>query len=249
MAKSLPDQPNLDWLKKTAKDHLAVVRSRDAAAKLHQAQLAVAHDYGFASWRALKSQVDRLSVDGRIIAAVRAGKARALAELLEAHPRKLALSGGRWNAPLLHLAAEDGHLDCVNLLLRRGAEVDKRDRTDKATALHWAAAGGHLDVAKRLLAAGADIDGEGRRSRAGCDRLGALVQAGPPRARRVPAGARRQPDDLLGRGARPRRPGAHAGRARSLAAGLAQDEPLRASSHAAASCRAEEPAGDGAIAS
>ena len=161
MAKSLPGQPNLDWLKKTAKDHLAVLRSRDPSAKLHQAQLDVAHDYGFVSWRALKSQVDRLSVDGRIIAAVRAGRAGELAELLQAHPRKLALTGGRWNAPLLHLAAEEGHLDCVNLLLRQGAEVDRRDRTDKATALHWAAAGGHLDVAKSLLAAGADIDGEG----------------------------------------------------------------------------------------
>jgi hypothetical protein len=35
-------------------------------------------------------------------------------------------------------AAEGGHLDCVSLLLRRGFDADKRDRTDKATALHWA---------------------------------------------------------------------------------------------------------------
>jgi len=161
MTKSLPTQPHLDWLKKTAKERLAVLRARDPKARLHQAQLAMAEDYGFTSWRALKSQVDKQSVDGRIVAAVLAGRARELGELLDAHPRKLTLTGGQWKAPLLHLAAERGHLECVSLVLRRGFDVDKRDRTDKATALHWAAAGGHLEVAKRLLAAGADIDGEG----------------------------------------------------------------------------------------
>src|SRR5262249_20867870 len=80
-------------------------------------------------------------------------------ELLEAHPRKLGITGGPWKAPLLHLAAERGHLDCVKLLLQRGVDVRKRDRTNKATALHEAAAGGHLEIAKQLLAAGADIDG------------------------------------------------------------------------------------------
>jgi uncharacterized glyoxalase superfamily protein PhnB len=161
MTKTLPTQPHLDWLKKTAKERLAELRAREPLAKLHQAQLAVARDYGFPGWRALKAHVDTLSIDGQVIAATIAGNARALGKLLIAHPRKLGLIGGPWNAPLLHLAAEAGHLDCVSLLLRRGFDAGKRDRTDKATALHWAAAGGHLDVAKRLLAAGADIDGAG----------------------------------------------------------------------------------------
>src|SRR5262245_42391826 len=88
MTKSLPTQPHLDWLKKAAKERLAVLRARDPGARLHQAQLAVAEDYGFASWRVLKSQVDKQSVDGRIIAAVVAGRVRELGELLDAHPRK-----------------------------------------------------------------------------------------------------------------------------------------------------------------
>jgi ankyrin repeat protein len=161
MAKTLPDRPNLDWLKKAAKERLAGLRAQDPAARLHQAQLETAHDYGFTSWRALKAHVDSRSVDGQVIAATLAGEAVALGRLLETSPRKLTLTGGPWNAPLLHLAAERGHLDCVSLLLRRGFDVHTRDRTDKATALHWAASGGHLAVGKQLLAAGADIDGEG----------------------------------------------------------------------------------------
>jgi catechol 2,3-dioxygenase-like lactoylglutathione lyase family enzyme len=81
--------------------------------------------------------------------------------LLDADPGKLAVTGGQWDRPLLHLAAAEGHLDCVRLLLRLGFPVDRRDRLDHATALHWAASGGHLDVVKRLLAAGADVDGMG----------------------------------------------------------------------------------------
>ena len=159
MAKTLPERPNLDWLKKAAKDRLADLRAQDPSARLHQAQLDIARDYGFASWRALKTHVESRSLDGQVVGAALAGDAAALGRLLAAHPRKLALTGGPWNAPLLHLAAERGHLDCIDLLLRLGFAVDTRDRTDKATALHWAAAGGHLEIGKRLLAAGAVIDG------------------------------------------------------------------------------------------
>lgn len=160
-AKTLPRQPHIDWLKKTAKERLAAMRARDPDAKLHQAQLDLAKEYGFASWRALKARVDAQSLDGRIIAATTAGRAKELEKLVAANPRKLSITGGTWKLPLLHLAAEQGRLACVDVLLRAGFDVNKRDRLDNATALHWAASGGHLDVIKRLLDAGADIDGEG----------------------------------------------------------------------------------------
>jgi len=161
MPKALPPQPHIDWLKKAAKERLAELRARDRSAKLHQAQLAVAKDYGFASWRALKADVDARSLDGQLVAAAVAGNARELERLLDANPRKLAITGGQWNRPLLHLAADAGRLECVNVLLRLGFDPRKRDRLDNAAALHWAASGGHLGVVERLLAAGADIDGEG----------------------------------------------------------------------------------------
>jgi uncharacterized glyoxalase superfamily protein PhnB len=161
MTKALPPQPHIDWLKKAAKDELAALRKRDPSAKLHQAQLALAKGYGFPSWRALKARVDALSLDGQIIAAAKDGRARDLDKLLAQHPRKIAVTGSQWNRPLLHIAAAEGHLDCVNVLLRRGFDVATRDKLDNATALHWAAQFGAVEVIKRLLDAGADIDGKG----------------------------------------------------------------------------------------
>lgn len=61
MPQALPANPNLDWLKKTAKQRLVQLRTSEPDAKLHQAQLALAHDYGFKSWRALKAHVDSIS--------------------------------------------------------------------------------------------------------------------------------------------------------------------------------------------
>lgn len=159
--KTLPERPDLAWLKKTAKEALARLRKKDAEAKLHQAQLKIARDYGFPSWRALKAHVDAISLDGQVIAAAVEGKAEALARLLSAHPAKLTISGGRWNTPLIHLAAEAGHLDCVKVLLKRGVDVNLRDRLDRATPLHWAASRGHLDIVQHLADAGADLDGAG----------------------------------------------------------------------------------------
>jgi uncharacterized glyoxalase superfamily protein PhnB len=161
MPKALPPQPHIDWLKKAAKQQLAALRRHDASAKLHQAQLAVANEYGFPSWRALKARVDILSLDGQIIAAAKEGRAHDLDRLLTEHPRKIAITGSQWNRPLLHIAAAEGHLDCVNALLRRGFDIATRDTFDNATALHWAAQFGTVEVIKRLLDAGADVDGEG----------------------------------------------------------------------------------------
>ncbi|HZT49694.1 MAG TPA: ankyrin repeat domain-containing protein, partial [Hyphomicrobiaceae bacterium] len=138
MPKALPAQPNIDWLKKAAKERLAELRRRNSTARLAEAQRAIAEDYGFRSWRALKARVDSLSLDGRVLAATLAGDAAALAELLEAHPRKIDVTGGEWDRPLLHLAAASGHMGCVELLLQRGFDVRRRDRMDNATALHWA---------------------------------------------------------------------------------------------------------------
>jgi uncharacterized glyoxalase superfamily protein PhnB len=123
--------------------------------------LGVANDYGFPSWRALNARVGALSLDGQIIAAAKDGRAGDLGKLLAQHPRRLALTGGQWNRPLLHIAAGEGHLDCVDVILRRGFDITTRDKFDNATALHWAAQFGAVEVVKRLIDAGADVDGEG----------------------------------------------------------------------------------------
>ena len=63
MSKSLPKSANLEWLKKTAKQKLRQWRSEDKDVQLADAQLAVAREYGFSSWRSLKSSVSPSQLD------------------------------------------------------------------------------------------------------------------------------------------------------------------------------------------
>lgn len=161
MASTLPPRPDMDWLRKSAKTALLELRRADPTAKLHDAQHALAKAYGFASWRQLKAHVDTVSVDGRLLTAAQEGDGQTLAALLTAHPSKMTITGGRWDRPLLHLAAEAGYETCVAALLARGFPVDRRDRLDNATALHWAAEAGRLPVVKQLIDAGADVEGLG----------------------------------------------------------------------------------------
>src|SRR4051794_24203301 len=86
---SLPDTPNLEWLRKQAKHRLASLRETTPGAKLTDAQLAVAREYGFRSWRALKAHIDSLTVDGQLFDAAERGDADSLGALLHDHPDKL----------------------------------------------------------------------------------------------------------------------------------------------------------------
>src|SRR5262245_34752822 len=116
MSKSqLPDRPSLEYLKRRAKERLAELRRDDPAAKLASAQLAVARDHGFASWRALKAEVERrrAPVLAAFFAACRAGDAAALRELLAGEPG-LARERDAGGATGLHLAIP--HLDAVRAL-------------------------------------------------------------------------------------------------------------------------------------
>jgi len=145
---SLPDAPNLDWLRKQAKHSLDELRKANPDAKLADAQFHLAKQYGFSSWRALKAHIDSLSVEGRLFAAAKKGDVAALAALLDEHPEKLNARNQPYEHTLLHVAASEGHLSSVDLLLN-------------TYAMHWAAAGGYLDIVRRLADAGGDVVGHG----------------------------------------------------------------------------------------
>jgi uncharacterized protein (TIGR03435 family) len=66
----LPDKPDLNWLRKQAKRHLKELRDTHPSAQLADAQFALAKQYGFSSWRALKAHVDSLTVDPVVSAAL-----------------------------------------------------------------------------------------------------------------------------------------------------------------------------------
>jgi Ser/Thr protein kinase RdoA (MazF antagonist) len=57
--KTLPDNPNLDHLRRQAKDLLAGLRDSQPQASLADAQASLAGQYGFRTWTDLKAEVDR----------------------------------------------------------------------------------------------------------------------------------------------------------------------------------------------
>ncbi len=158
---SLPDDASIEWLRKHAKQRLRELKQSQQGAKLADAQLLVAREYGFASWRALKAYVDAQSLDGQLIVAARTGDLTRLTELIALHPEKRDLRAKPYEHSLLHIAAQHGHLPVVNYLLNVGIDVNYRDKGDNTYAMHWAAAAGNLAVVRRLADAGGDVVGHG----------------------------------------------------------------------------------------
>lgn len=61
MSRNLPPHPNLEHLKKQAKELLHDLKQQNPDSKLASAQHALAREYGFASWPKLKAHVESLS--------------------------------------------------------------------------------------------------------------------------------------------------------------------------------------------
>src|SRR5262245_13886976 len=157
---NLPDRASLEYLRKLAKERLAALRATDAAAQLSDAQLSIAREYGFASWRVLKAEIDQRRAPNvaEFLHACRTGNVDALRALLAIDPSlaRDRLAGGTTG---LHQAVR--HPDALRLLLEHGADPNLRDTGDNASALHFAAANGYLESVRILLDAGADVHGAG----------------------------------------------------------------------------------------
>jgi len=163
---TLPERPSLEFLKKRARERLQVLRAADPRAKLATALLAVAQDYGFTSWRALKAEVDRrqTALTTTFIDACTRGDVDELRTLLATDPDLVSSTKPPapyvgWTA--LHEAVKHTHLEAVTLLLEYGADPNAREAGDNTTPLHWAAAAGRRDIIEALLNAGADVHGRG----------------------------------------------------------------------------------------
>jgi ankyrin repeat protein len=102
-----------------------------------------------------------VTVDDQLFEAARTGDVATLTALLDKHPEKLYVRDKPYEWSLLHIAASNGHFAVVDLLLRRGLDVNTREKGDDTYAMHWAAAAGHLDVVRRLADAGGDVVGHG----------------------------------------------------------------------------------------
>lgn len=107
----------------------------------------------------IHTEVDSSPLDDRLFDAAQKGDARALGQLLDAHPGKLSIRGKPYQFTLLHAGA--AHFDVVDMLLGRGMDPNLREDGDNTTPMHWAAAAGKLDVVRRLADAGGEVIGDG----------------------------------------------------------------------------------------
>ena len=176
----LPARPDLGQLRHQAKDLLRAAQRGDPGAVariravsdwliLSSAQLALAREYGFASWARLKLEVERRDI-------LNSRDLRRLTRTLAEHPELATTRMEHWcdhqqgADPLSYMAMLRFDHDRLGLprelpgtgamaraLIDAGAPVHGRPG-DKETPLITAASYGDAEVAKVLIDAGADID-------------------------------------------------------------------------------------------
>jgi hypothetical protein len=109
-------RPDLDQLKRQAKALLVTLREREPGKPyaLHDAQFALAREYGFDTWPKLKAFVEGVR-ERRLAEAVRSGELAQVRSMLHARP-ELARRGGP-----LHIAVMQRAPEIVRVLMEHGA--------------------------------------------------------------------------------------------------------------------------------
>lgn len=172
VSRGLPAQPHLDVPKQQARellrqckaksiDALDRVRRRhpkysavdnDAIAarlKLSDAQMVIAREYNFSSWKQLKERITGNTVAQLIDKAIRSNDAIMVTQLLTDYPNLLhvPVRSGNWGPPMSH-AANLGLLDMVKTIAALGAK-------DFQHAFNRALLHGDIETAEWLLGQGA----------------------------------------------------------------------------------------------
>jgi ankyrin repeat protein len=194
----LPARPSLDQLRHQAKDLLRAAQrgDHDAVARigavsgqliLSAAQLALAREYGFASWTRLKLEAERRDI-------LNSRDLSRLTRLLAEHPELATRRMEHWsdrnrNKPLGYITKMRFYHDQLGLpgdlpgtgaiaraLIDAGAPVNGRPR-DKETPLITAASYGDAEVARVLIEGGADIEAVSAANSGGVPGGNALLHA------------------------------------------------------------------------
>jgi ankyrin repeat protein len=141
MSRQLPEKPNLEFLRKQAKQLLRTMPQ----GKLAGAQHVLAKEYGFATWAELKSHAvtQGLSPAEALTAAVRDSDAHRVRALLERYPelrKKIddPLPDYGFGAQALFAAVQRSDRATIDVLLNAGADIRKRTEW-------WAGGFGVLD--------------------------------------------------------------------------------------------------------
>jgi ankyrin repeat protein len=138
-ARHLPERPDLDQLKRQAKELLAGFAARESGAvaevrqyyhgapseafALHDAQLVLARAYGFDSWPKLKARVDGVTIS-RLHDALEQGDAIGVRNLLQRRPELVNRDRAGYPERLpLHIAVQRRDARMVRVLMEFGADA------------------------------------------------------------------------------------------------------------------------------
>jgi ankyrin repeat protein len=161
--RQLREQPDIDQLRRQAKELLAAYlagdadavaevnthyRGADASFALHNAQLVIARSYGFDSWPKLKAFVDGVTVK-RLADAVRRDDTARVRAMLELRPELVNMDMAENNEHrALHYAVFQRSPEMVRLLMSHGADARKGiyPHRDATTALTIATERGYDDI-------------------------------------------------------------------------------------------------------
>ena len=120
MSRELPRQPNLEHLRKQAKDLLDEMQQRDPSARLADAQHALAREYGFATWPQMKTHIELVLRPAAILAADHALAGTWVANLSKSmrHP------DNPFQRATLHLEVDGNTITITDVVVdEAGAEV------------------------------------------------------------------------------------------------------------------------------
>jgi ankyrin repeat protein len=158
--RTLPQRPSLEHLKNEAKQRLKSLRQQNPQAKLAAVQLALAREYGFASWRQLKAHVDRSDPAQlerkRIFDAARAGDVDTVRRAFAA-----GFDPGTTDADgrAIHQIAKAGRHEAIEILARdlQAGDTHPAQVRQAISAILDAANQGRVDELRRLLDAHPDL--------------------------------------------------------------------------------------------
>jgi len=180
MSRHLPEKPNLQHLRRQAKELLRTLPQ----ATLAKAQHNLARDYGFASWAKLKAHVEELALGPAqaLKTAVCAGDAAEVQALLSRHPALRAkiddpLPDYGFGQHALFAAVQRSDRKTIDVLLAAGANIHKRTEW-------WAGGFGLLDdcdpdLVDFLVDRGARIDAHAAARLGRLQQLRELIAADP----------------------------------------------------------------------
>jgi ankyrin repeat protein len=158
--RALPERASLEHLKNEAKQRLKALRRQEPQAKLAAAQLALAREYGFASWRQLKTHVDQLDPARRerkrVFDAARAGDVETVRRAFESgFDPGTTDDDGR----TIHQIAKAERHEAIELLARdvQGGESRPPEVQQAIDAILAAANQGRVEDLRRLLDAHPDL--------------------------------------------------------------------------------------------